>query len=126
MPLYADNSVDFFMCSHILEHVPDDRAAMRELCRILKPGGCGIVMVPLVEGVADTQEDPSINTPALRWKHYAQDDHLRLYGGRDLVARLTAAGFTVQALDRAYFGADVFARAGIADNSVLYVVEKAA
>ncbi len=126
MPLYADNSVDFFMCSHILEHVPDDRAAMRELCRILKPGGCGIVMVPLVEGVDETQEDPAINTPALRWKHYAQDDHLRLYGGRDLVARLTNAGFTVRALDRAHFGADVFARAGIAGNSVLYVVEKAA
>lgn len=126
MPLYADNSVDLFMCSHILEHVPDDRAAMRELYRILRPGGCGIVMVPLVVGVEDTQEDPAINTPELRWKHYAQDDHLRLYGRRDLVARLVAAGFGVRALDRAHFGAPVFARAGIADNSVLYVVEKAA
>jgi predicted SAM-dependent methyltransferase len=126
MPLYADDSVDLFMCSHILEHVPDDRAAMRELFRILKPGGCGIVMVPLVQGVEETQEDPAVNTPELRWKHYAQDDHLRLYGTRDLVARLSAAGFQVRALDRAHFGAPVFARAGIADNSVLYVVEKAA
>ena len=126
MPLYADNSVDLFMCSHILEHVPDDRAAMRELFRIMKPGGCGIVMVPLIKGVEETQEDPAINTPELRWKHYAQDDHLRLYGTRDLVVRLTAAGFQVRSLDRAHFGAEVFARAGIADNSVLYVVEKVA
>jgi SAM-dependent methyltransferase len=126
MPLYTDNSVDLFMCSHILEHVPDDRAAMRELFRILRPGGCGIVMVPLVAGVEDTQEDPAINTPELRWKHYAQDDHLRLYGTRDLVARLATAGFTVRPLARAHFGAAVFARAGIADNSVLDVVEKTA
>jgi predicted SAM-dependent methyltransferase len=126
MPLYADNSVDFFMCSHILEHVPDDRAAMRELFRILRPGGCGIVMVPLIAGVEATQEDPAINTPELRWKHYAQDDHLRLYGTRDLVARLAAAGFQVRALDQAHFGAAVFSRAGIAANSVLYVVEKEA
>ena len=124
MPLYADNSVDMFMCSHILEHVPNDRAAMRELFRILKPGGFGIVMVPLVVGVTETQEDPAINTPELRWRYYAQDDHLRLYGTEDLVARLSAAGFVVRSLDRAHFGADVFARAGIADNSVLYVVEK--
>lgn len=126
MPLYADNSVDAFLCSHILEHVPADRAAMRELFRVLKPGGFGIVMVPLVVGVTQTHEDSAINTPALRWRHYAQDDHLRLYGTHDFVARLTAAGFAVRALDRAHFGADTFARAGIADNSVLYVVEKTA
>ena len=124
MPLYADGSVDAFLCSHILEHVPDDRAAMRELFRILKPGGFGIVMVPLVVGVTATHEDPAINTPELRWRHYAQDDHLRLYGTQDFVARLAAAGFVVRPLDRAHFGAATFARAGIAGNSVLYVVEK--
>ena len=126
MPLYTDNSVDAFLCSHILEHVPDDRAAMRELFRILRPGGFGIVMVPLIVGVTATHEDPAINTPALRWRHYAQDDHLRLYGTQDFVARLAAAGLVVRQLDRAHFGAVTFARAGIADNSVLYVVEKTA
>lgn len=126
MPLYTDNSVDMFLCSHILEHVPADRAAMRELFRILKPGGFGIVMVPLIVGVTATQEDPAINTPIERWRYYGQDDHLRLYGTQDLVARLSAAGFGVRKLDQAHFGGDVFRRAGIADNSVLYVVEKPA
>ncbi len=124
MPLYPDNSVDMFLCSHILEHVPDDRAAMRELFRILRPGGFGIVMVPLIVGVTATHEDPAIDTPDQRWRYYAQDDHLRLYGTQDIVARLGAAGFIVRRLDRAHFGAATFARAGIADNSVLYVVEK--
>lgn len=124
MPLYTDKSVDMFLCSHILEHVPDDRAAMRELFRILKPGGFGIVMVPLIVGVTETHDDPAIKTPADRWRYYGQDDHLRLYGTEDLAARLATAGFAVRRLDRAHFGAAIFGRAGIADNSVLYVVEK--
>jgi predicted SAM-dependent methyltransferase len=126
MPLYADNSVDMFLCSHILEHVPNDRAAMRELHRILKPGGFGIVMVPLIVGVTKTHDDPAINTPGQRWKYYAQDDHLRLYGTQDFVDQLSAAGFAVRRLALDFFGAGVFKRAGLADNSVLYVVEKSA
>ena len=121
---YADNSVDIFLCSHVLEHIPDDRKAMRELCRILKPGGFGVLLVPLVIGVEETHEDSSINTIELQWKYYGMGDHVRQYGKRDFVDRLTAAGFAVAQLGIDHFGADAFRTAGIADNSVLYVVRK--
>jgi SAM-dependent methyltransferase len=124
MKPYGDGSIDVFLCSHILEHVPDDRKAMSELYRILKPGGFGIVMVPLVHGVEDTQESPDINTEALRWKYYMSGDHLRQYGTRDFVKRLSAAGFQVDQLGIKYFGEETFGRAGIAADSILYVVRK--
>src|SRR5262249_47276592 len=122
---YADGSVDIFICSHVLEHVPDDRKAMQELHRILRRDGFGIVMVPLVQSVEDTHEDPAIDTPLLRWKYYGSDDHLRQYGRRDFADRLAEAGFAVARLGVEHFGAEAFRRAGIAANSVLYVVRKA-
>ena len=122
---YADAAFDGVLCSHVLEHVPDDRRAMRELHRILRPDGFAIVMVPLVHGVEDTNEDPAVDTPALRWKYFGSDDHVRQYGQRDFADRLAAAGFTVERLGVAYFGEEAFRRAGIAADSALYVVRKA-
>jgi SAM-dependent methyltransferase len=121
---YADNLVDVFLCSHILEHIPDDRKAMRELHRILKPGGFGIVLVPLVLGVDETHEDPQIDTVPQRWKYFGMGDHVRQYGKQDFVNRLAEAGFQVEQVGIEYFGAEAFRQAGIADNSVLYVLRK--
>ncbi len=100
---YANESVDIFLCSHVLEHIPDDRKAMRELRRILKPSGFGIVLVPLIPGIDETHEDPKIDTIALRWKYYGMGDHVRQYGKRDFIGRLTAAGFAVEQLGIDYF-----------------------
>jgi SAM-dependent methyltransferase len=124
MPRYADASVDVFICSHVLEHVPDDRKAMRELNRILKPDGFGILLVPLFPEVHETNEDPQIDTLELRWKYFGAGDHVRQYGKRDFIRRLEDAGFAVAQRDVAFFGAEAFRRAGIAENSVLYVVRK--
>ncbi|MBM3529252.1 MAG: methyltransferase domain-containing protein [Alphaproteobacteria bacterium] len=124
MKPYADSSLDLFLCSHILEHIPDDRKAMRELYRVLKPGGFGIVMVPLVHGVEETHEDPAIATADERWKHYADGDHVRQYGRRDFIARLGEAGFAVEQLGIDWFGAETFRLAGVAPDSILYVVRK--
>ncbi len=120
----ADQSFDALICSHVLEHVPDDKAAMRELYRILKQGGFAIIMVPLVLGVTRTQEDPSHDSEALRKMHYAQCDHLRLYGTLDFVEGLESVGFSVRRLDAGYFGLDLFRKAAITGTSALYVATK--
>jgi SAM-dependent methyltransferase len=122
MAAYADGSLDIMLCSHILEHIPDDRKAMYEMRRVLKPDGFAIVLVPLVVGVDETHEDPSMDTPELRWKYFGMGDHVRQYGKRDFIQRLEAAGLNVEQLGTEHFGAETFHRAGIAQNSVLYVV----
>lgn len=89
-----DGSFAAILCSHVLEHVDDDRTAMRELFRVLAPGGWAIVMVPLDLGRATTYEDASIREPADRERAYGQWDHMRMYAA-DIVGRLGEAGFEV-------------------------------
>jgi SAM-dependent methyltransferase len=88
-----DSSFDLILCSHVLEHVPDDRAAMRELRRVLLDGGRALVLVPYRRGVT-TYEDPSITSPLERMVAFGQQDHVRIYGN-DLPGRLREAGFEV-------------------------------
>jgi predicted SAM-dependent methyltransferase len=93
---YPVNSFDVVYCSHVLEHVPDDRKAMREFHRVLKPGGWAMLLVPIVAG--ETQEDMSITDPAERARVYGQADHVRNYGA-DFIDRLEEAGFAVTMTD---------------------------
>jgi SAM-dependent methyltransferase len=90
-----DNSVDVVIANHVLEHV-DDKAALSEVHRILKPDGRLIVSVPIVDGWADTYEDPGITGALERRIHFGQDDHIRFYG-RDFRERLKLAGFDSEA-----------------------------
>jgi SAM-dependent methyltransferase len=89
---FVDETFDVIYCSHVLEHVPEDVQAMRELRRVLRPGGWAILQVPIVREV--TFEDPSVTTPEGRLAAFGQSDHVRAYG-RDYVDRLRAAGFAV-------------------------------
>jgi SAM-dependent methyltransferase len=124
MHQYADARFDVFICSHVLEHVDDDVAGMRELHRVLKPGGWGIAMVPIDLDLKEVYEDPSVSDEASRWRHFGQNDHVRMYSKSGFVERLQSVGFTVDQLDAAFFGADVFARHAIHPRSVLYVARK--
>lgn len=90
-----DRSVDVVICNHLLEHVTDDRLAMRELYRIMRPGGWGIMVVPEDRGRATTFEDDTITDPQERTRIFGQYDHLRIYG-RDYDDRLSEAGFDVE------------------------------
>jgi predicted SAM-dependent methyltransferase len=124
MACYEDNAFGAMICSHVLEHVLDDRKAMRELHRVLAPGGWAILMVPINLGLKEVCEDPTITNPGLRWKYFGQDDHVRFYSKNGFVERLAEAGFTVAQYDVEYFGESVFNRCGIAERSVLYVGSK--
>lgn len=95
---FPDASFDAVYCSHVLEHVPDDHQAMRELYRVLDRNGIAIIMVPLRGAV--TEEDLTITDPKERTLRYGQADHVRYYG-MDIVDRLQTAGFAVQCIDTA-------------------------
>jgi SAM-dependent methyltransferase len=110
----ADASFDAVICSHVLEHVTDDRAAMRELRRITTPGGWCLVMVPLDLGRERTLENPSIVSPAERERAFWQHDHVRLYAG-DLGDRLRDAGFEVERIAPL----DEFGREAVARSKLL-------
>ncbi len=92
---YPDGFFDVIYCSHVLEHVQDDRRAMREFHRVLKAGGWAVLNVPV--RVAATVEDPSITDPAGRLAAFGQADHVRRYG-RDYADRLREAGFWVMVI----------------------------
>jgi ubiquinone/menaquinone biosynthesis C-methylase UbiE len=89
---YADDSFDVIYCSHVLEHVSDDMRAMRELYRVLKPGGWAVLQVPISAEM--TFEDPTVTSPEAREQLFGQSDHVRRYGP-DYADRLAAAGFSV-------------------------------
>jgi SAM-dependent methyltransferase len=90
---YPDNTFDVILCNHVLEHIPDDRRAMRELYRVLKSTGWAILLVPITCDI--TYEDPEIVTPEDRLKAFGQEDHVRRYGP-DYLDRLREAGFNIK------------------------------
>ncbi len=124
MGLYEDGQFDFLICSHVLEHVEDDRKALCELHRILKPNGCGILMVPIILSIEEIDEDPSVVDVAERWRRFGQFDHVRLYSRSGFIERVWKAGFLLKEYGREFFGEELFARTGITSQSILYVVKK--
>lgn len=97
---YADDSFDLVLCSHVLEHVVDDRQAMNELARVTKPNGLAIVQIPVDRHRLATVEDAAIDDPHARRERFGQEDHVRLYG-RDVRQRLESAGLAVTVEDYA-------------------------
>lgn len=95
-----DESFDVVICNHIMEHVEDDRLAMREILRIMRKGGWGVILSPVDLQRETTFEDDTITDEAERTRIFGQYDHRRIYG-RDYAERLRDAGFEVYECDYA-------------------------
>lgn len=95
---FADNSFDVILCNHVLEHIPNDTMALKELYRVLKPGGWGVFQIPQDLNRENTFEDDSITDKLERAKIFGQYDHVRIYG-RDYFDKLRAVGFKVSEID---------------------------
>jgi SAM-dependent methyltransferase len=93
---FADGEFDAVMCNHVLEHVPDDRRAMREIRRVMAPGAWALLLVPEVEHPT-TSETPDITDPKELFRLYGQRDHVRVYGW-DYLDRLREAGLETEVL----------------------------
>lgn len=119
-----DNQYEVIFCNHVMEHVKDDLRCMQELLRIMKPGGWGIMQVPVDTSRTETYEDSSITTPEEREKHFWQYDHVRLYGV-NYPDRLREAGFEVESIDyKKELSAELFERYRLDKNELLFVVRK--
>lgn len=121
---FEDNSFDVVLCNHVLEHIPDDKLAMREILRVLKPGGWSILQVPMKQGAETTFEDPSITDPKERAKHFGQYDHLRLYG-KNYGIILQNEGFEVEVLNiQKTIGESLSNKYRFMDGELLYIGKK--
>jgi predicted SAM-dependent methyltransferase len=94
---FTANEFEAIICIHVLEHIPEDRKAMSELFRVLKPGGWGTINVPMSGN--KTLEDPTIKDPKDRLRMFGQEDHVRFYG-EDFIDRLKEAGFLVTVIKK--------------------------
>ena len=119
-----DNRFDVVFCNHVMEHVDDALQCMKEIYRVMKPGGWAIMQVPQDFSREETYEDKSITSPEEREKHYWQKDHVRLFG-KDYPRWLEKAGFSVQEFDpKKEIGNELIERYRLIPSEILYIFHK--
>ena len=121
---FEDNSFDVIFCNHVLEHVEDDKKAISELFRVMKPGGWGILQVPIRYQLEKTFEDPTITDRKERIEKFGQYDHVRVYG-RDYYDLLSKSGFEVEKINLSKnLSEGEIKRFALEKNEILPVVRK--
>jgi SAM-dependent methyltransferase len=121
---FSNNFFDVIICNHVLEHIPDDKLAMKELQRVLHKDGWAIIQVPIEKGLQMTIEDPTVTDPAEREKLFGQEDHVRQYG-LDFTERLISTGFfvNVDKLNDSFSRKEKF-KYGLPKNTDIYYCTK--
>lgn len=122
---FEENTFEAVFCNHVMEHVADDIQAMKEILRVMKPGGFAIIQIPFFIPVPDvTIEDPSVTDPKERYLLYGQDDHVRMYG-KDYPERLRSAGFHVSEEDFVCaLPKEMIEKHGLLESEVIYYCTK--
>ena len=121
---FNDNCFDVIICNHVLEHVLDDRKAVEELFRVLKPGGWAILQVPISKKHTETFEDFSIISPEEREKYFGQKDHVRVYG-KDYKERLENVGFEMELYDiKKDLSVEEIKKYGLNIEEIIYIGHK--
>jgi SAM-dependent methyltransferase len=121
---YPAEFFDIIFCSHVLEHVPNDRKAMAEFARVLKPQGWAAILVPCFPERGATFEDFSVTDPAQRLKLFGQADHVRVYGD-DFVGRLEQSGLEVRVVHASDFlSSEEIARFDVAWSGDIFLCSK--
>lgn len=119
---YPDNSFDVILCSHVLEHIPDDVTAMREMRRVLKPNGWAAVQVPVYGN--ETYENWDAVSEEDRVVHFGQRDHVRKYGV-DIADRLRRAGFDVKhRRPMSELGPELAKKMAIKNQDIFYCIKR--
>lgn len=124
MNVFMNNSFDFVICSHIMEHVQSDIKAMAEIYRVLKAGASAIIMTPVLRNFDGIDEDPTCTDIPERWRRFGQDDHIRLYSQKVFTERLRSVGFKLELLNAGTTNKTEIKNYGIPGNFVLYVASK--
>lgn len=93
-----DNRYDVIICNHVFQYIEEDRQAMKSLYNLMKPGGWGIMQVPINTKAQATHEDPTITDPVEREKIFGLKEHVRYYS-YDYADRLRESGFQVKVDD---------------------------
>ena len=121
-----DDSYDVIICNHVMEHVDDFRKAMREMHRILRPGGSFICSFPMDPKVELLDEDESVLTEEEMLNRFGQNDHKRVFGMK-ADQFLTEAGFEVVRIDGKDYPDEILPVVGPADYdmNVLFWGKKA-
>ncbi len=123
---FSDGAFAVVVCFHVLEHIPADVDAVRELARIVGTDGEAIIVVPAELDRTETFEVPGAD-PVDYERLYGQSDHVRIYGG-DIAQRWSAAATELdQQLWAELFDPETFRRAALhGDDDRFWLIRAAA
>lgn len=121
---FRDESFDLVICNHVLEHIENDRKALKEIYRVLKKNGMSILQVPINLKRKKTFEDFKITSYAEREKHFGQYDHVREYG-IDYKDRIEEIGFEVEMINYSdNLSEEMIIKYGLLKNDLIPIAKK--